>query len=675
MSVDLGIVRPGRTIYIPFATYDSNDPSASVTTSGLAVTDIEVYKDGGTTQRASDSGYALLDTDGIDFDGTTGIHGFSIDLSNNTTANFYEAGSSYWVIVASITVDAATINFIAAKFEIGYPDAVLNTTVASLASQTSFTLEEGPADNDALNGFGVIVHDLASSIQIAHGIVSDYTGSSKTVTLRADPGIFTMAAGDNVSFFVPTITPATQASIDAIEVDTGTTLDGKINTIDGIVDAILVDTGTTLEGKIDTIDGIVDSILVDTGTTLDTKLNDIQGGSFSSGTDSLESIRNRGDAEWVSGGGSDRLLMVDTTIATLASQVSFTLSAGSADNNAYLNCTAVIEDASTAAQKAIGLISAYTGSSKTVTLKYDPGVFTMAATDKIYILAENALKSTAQNRQLDVTATGEAGLDLDNVAGALGTSQFDAGFLTASLIAADAIGSSELATTAVEEIRNAVTGGAYDLDTDSNGRIRIVDGTGAGELDTSSGLVQLLAATQASIDAILVDTGTTIPATLSTIDGIVDSILVDTGTTLDDKLDTIDGIVDAILLDTGTTLNNKIDVIDGIVDSILVDTGTTLDGKINTIDGIVDSILVDTAEIGTAGAGLTAIMTTAMTESYNADGAAPTPAQALHVIMQGVTEFAIASTTKTVKKLDGSTTAYTETLNSATAPTSITRAT
>lgn len=43
------------------------------------------------------------------------------------------------------------------------------------------------------------------------------------------------------------------------------------------------------------------------------------------------------------------------------------------------------------------------------------------------------------------------------------------------------------------------------------------------------------------------------------------------------------------------------------INDILTDTGTTLDGKINTIDGIVDDILLDTAEIGEAGAGLTAI--------------------------------------------------------------------
>jgi hypothetical protein len=58
-------------------------------------------------------------------------------------------------------------------------------------------------------------------------------------------------------------------------------------------------------------------------------------------------------------------------------------------------------------------------------------------------------------------------------------------------------------------------------------------------------------------------------------------------------------------------VDNEIAVIDGIVDSILEDTGTTLPGTLATIDGIVDSILLDTAEIGTAGAGLTALATQA----------------------------------------------------------------
>jgi len=71
----------------------------------------------------------------------------------------------------------------------------------------------------------------------------------------------------------------------------------------------------------------------------------------------------------------------------------------------------------------------------------------------------------------------------------------------------------------------------------------------------------------------------------------------------------------------------------------------------------------------------TAALTTQMTESYAADGVAPTLAQSLFLTQQALTEFAISGTTTTVKKLDGSTTAATLTLDSATAPTSVTRAT
>ena len=246
----------------PFDSFDSS--GASVTLTGLAVTDIEVYKNGGTTQRASDSGYSLLDTDGIDFDSLTGIHGFSIDLADNTTAGFWEAGADYRVVVSSVTIDGQTVSFTAATFRIGYPGALLDTKIATLASQTSFTLSAGSADNDAYNGWVAVIHDVASAVQIAVGYVSDYVGSTKTVTLAADPGIFTMAAGDNISLFPPaqvaswnavplaTTNPLPNAAADAagglpISDAGGLNMDGlatasALATVDSNVDAILVDT-------------------------------------------------------------------------------------------------------------------------------------------------------------------------------------------------------------------------------------------------------------------------------------------------------------------------------------------------------------------------------------------------------------------------------------------------
>jgi len=69
-----------------------------------------------------------------------------------------------------------------------------------------------------------------------------------------------------------------------------------------------------------------------------------------------------------------------------------------------------------------------------------------------------------------------------------------------------------------------------------------------------------------------------------------------------------------------------------------------------------------------------AILTQPMTESYATTTGAMTLAQALHMIWSAVANFGISSTTLTTRKLDNSTTAMTFTLDSATVPTSRTRA-
>jgi len=70
----------------------------------------------------------------------------------------------------------------------------------------------------------------------------------------------------------------------------------------------------------------------------------------------------------------------------------------------------------------------------------------------------------------------------------------------------------------------------------------------------------------------------------------------------------------------------------------------------------------------------TAVYTGQMTESYRAAGVSPTLAQSLFELIAQMGDSSISGTTKTLKKLDG-TTAKTFTLDSSTAPTSITEAT
>ena len=98
---------------------------------------------------------------------------------------------------------------------------------------------------------------------------------------------------------------------------------------------------------------------------------------------------------------------------------------------------------------------------------------------------------------------------------------------------------------------------------------------------------------------------------------------------------------------------------------VLVSVGTGT-GQINASGGKVPATIASGDAAG--------ILTTALTESYAADGAAGTLSQILFGLQAFLQERAVSGTTLTVKKLDGSTTAMTFTLSDATSPVSVTRA-
>lgn len=124
MSVnDLGAVPASTTIYLYWTSHDLAT-GANETMSGLATSDILIYKNGSTTQRSSTAGFTLLDTDGIDFDALTGVNGVSIDLSDNTDAGFYAVGSWYTVILGPVTIDTQTVYVNLATFRIVAAEAI-----------------------------------------------------------------------------------------------------------------------------------------------------------------------------------------------------------------------------------------------------------------------------------------------------------------------------------------------------------------------------------------------------------------------------------------------------------------------------------------------------------------------------------------------------------------------
>lgn len=209
MTIHLGDVPASSTLYIPFHTFSST--GASVTITGLAVTDIEIYKNGSVTQRSSDAGYALLDTDGIDFDGTTGIHGFSIDLSDNTDAGFFSVGGFYWVVVASITVNAVTVNQVAATFRIVAAEAVAGKPKVDVdawlgtAAATPTVAGVPEVDITHIGGTGVTaaagipevkVASIAANAITATSIASDAITAAKVADGTIDAATFAAGAID-----------------------------------------------------------------------------------------------------------------------------------------------------------------------------------------------------------------------------------------------------------------------------------------------------------------------------------------------------------------------------------------------------------------------------------------------------------------------------------------------
>lgn len=137
-------------------------------------------------------------------------------------------------------------------------------------------------------------------------------------------------------------------------------------------------------------------------------------------------------------------------------------------------------------------------------------------------------------------------------------------------------------------------------------------------------------------------------------------------------LATVDTVVDAIKVKTDYLPSQSVGVGGGLAGHTTLSTVSSyvvaLDGKVDVIDGIVDTVLVDTNE-------LQQLLTTAMTESYATDGSQPTFTQFMYMIWSAFSQFDISSTTITSRKLDGTTSAMTFTMNDATSPTSRTRAT
>ena len=295
---------------------------------------------------------------------------YAIDCPSGASAIAYDFA------VASVTFTAGhTVTAIRHEIDATlYLTTANNATLGALSGRIPGSLVSGRMDCSV----GAMANDVITAAAIASNALSiaKFAADIGTTAYASNP--LAKAVWERLLSAMTTAGSAGKKLSDQANADVSAlALQSTLNAVGVLATAIDAKTSQlafTTPNKVDAsavLDSAtllkIDAILEDTGTTLPGQ---------------------------ISSGGTESDLMVSTTIATLASQTSFTLTAGSADDDAYNRQLVVITDAATSTQKARVIVEDYVGSSKTVTLTSAPA-FTIAAGDSISIIAIGSDVSSA----------------------------------------------------------------------------------------------------------------------------------------------------------------------------------------------------------------------------------------------------------------------------------------
>lgn len=180
MAEYLGDYPTGHTaVTIPFDSFAAAT-GASSATSNFAAADVQIYKDGGTTQRSSSAGITVSTS----FDSQTGLQMILIDLSDNTDAGFYAAGHEYDVAVADITVDGQTLRFWAGKFSIERAGGALALVKAGVSLAAAYDFAKGTVavtESYAANG---VAPTPVQAMMAMHQMLMDFGISGTSLTVK-----------------------------------------------------------------------------------------------------------------------------------------------------------------------------------------------------------------------------------------------------------------------------------------------------------------------------------------------------------------------------------------------------------------------------------------------------------------------------------------------------------
>jgi len=211
LSQYLGDFTEDSTVHFIWQTCGTDGAAITRSTDGT----ISVYKNNGTTQSTA----GVTDTE--DFDGVTGIHACTIDLSTDA---FYAVGGNYSVVLSGAVVDSISVAGTLREFsienrfaevdvtkiggeavEVGTApldatqtaDAVWDALVASHAGATTFGGKNQSSADEIAAGLFATALDGAISLQTALQRILAVSVNSCAVTI-ADPNVlvYKNSAGD-----------------------------------------------------------------------------------------------------------------------------------------------------------------------------------------------------------------------------------------------------------------------------------------------------------------------------------------------------------------------------------------------------------------------------------------------------------------------------------------------
>lgn len=246
------------TVLIPFNTFDSNDPQASVTITNLADADIMVHKDGGLTQIATDGATVV-----IDFDSITGNHLITIDTSAHAD---YSTGSEYAVRIEGTTVDAGTINAWVGSFSIERAGGALALIKAGNLSANVVQLGGVTQSATDLKDFADAGYDPGTNK--VQGVVLVDTTTTNTDMVTEPPTVAQIADGVWDEPMAGHVTADTSGLVMNEWQDGGR--------LDLILDIIAADTTTDIPALINGLDDVTTAeVLTQVNTALDTAISEL----------------------------------------------------------------------------------------------------------------------------------------------------------------------------------------------------------------------------------------------------------------------------------------------------------------------------------------------------------------------------------------------------------------